>query len=115
MIFYFYRTSLYNACNKNFVTIVFVLQIKHVFSNYGIGVRYIMFVHSGVDTQYWNGHYGSKMSGGRVYLEFPQMFPSQEQSEDEGDEDEDESGPDLGGDRLVRPRQQFSDIPRHLW
>lgn len=39
---------------------------RHVFSNYKPGVRYIEFIHSGRDTQYWAGHYGSKMSHASV-------------------------------------------------
>ncbi|XP_023241270.1 F-box only protein 6-like [Centruroides sculpturatus] len=41
-------------------------QEKHVFSNYKPGVRYIKFIHSGKDTQFWAGHYGSKMSQATV-------------------------------------------------
>lgn len=43
-------------------------KIEHVFSNYGHGVRYISFYHGGMDTQFWAGHYGSKMAGGVVKL-----------------------------------------------
>ncbi|XP_071440805.1 F-box only protein 6-like [Hetaerina americana] len=41
-------------------------QVSHIFQNYGPGVRHIRFEHSGVDSQFWKGHYGSKMSGGSV-------------------------------------------------
>ncbi|XP_075212144.1 F-box only protein 44-like isoform X2 [Lycorma delicatula] len=42
--------------------------VQHEFSNYGPGVRYIRFYHGGMDSQFWAGHYGSKMAGGVVKL-----------------------------------------------
>ena len=38
-------------------------KVEHVFRNYGAGVRYILFADAGKDTQWWAGHYGSKMAG----------------------------------------------------
>jgi hypothetical protein len=48
-----------------------VCQVSHVFHNYGPGVRFIKFYHGGIDTQFWAGHYGSKMSGACVKLMIP--------------------------------------------
>lgn len=41
-------------------------KVEHVFRDYKPGVRYIGFQHCGKDTQFWAGHYGSKMTGGYV-------------------------------------------------
>lgn len=41
-------------------------QVTHVFRDYPAGVRFVQFQHSGQDTQFWAGHYGSKMAGGVV-------------------------------------------------
>lgn len=41
-------------------------KAEHVFKDYNPGVRYIVLEHHGKDTQFWAGHYGSKMSGGYV-------------------------------------------------
>lgn len=41
-------------------------QVTHVFRDYPAGVRFVQFQHSGTDTQFWAGHYGSKMAGGVV-------------------------------------------------
>jgi hypothetical protein len=38
-------------------------KVEHVFENYGEGLRLIVVHHSGKDTQFWAGHYGSKMTG----------------------------------------------------
>jgi hypothetical protein len=43
-------------------------QISYAFSNYGKGVRYIYYEHSGKDKKFWNGNYGSKMTGGKVII-----------------------------------------------
>lgn len=43
-------------------------QVAYTFRSYGPGVRYIMFIHCGKDTQYWAGHFGSKMAGARVEI-----------------------------------------------
>ena len=42
-----------------------------MFQKYGPGVRFIRFYHGGKDTQFWAGHYGSKMSGACVKLMIP--------------------------------------------
>jgi len=55
-----------------------------VFQSYGPGVRYIKFYHGGMDTQFWAGHYGSKMSGASVKLIIPP--PSSRKSSNEKDE-----------------------------
>ncbi|XP_074654806.1 F-box only protein 6-like isoform X2 [Tubulanus polymorphus] len=34
------------------------------------GLRYIKFIHSGKDTQFWAGHYGSKFTGASVKFDF---------------------------------------------
>lgn len=60
-----------------------------MFKNYGPGVRFIKFYHGGVDTQFWAGHYGSKMSGACVKLMIP-LHASRRSSiaEDESDPEE---------------------------
>ena len=42
--------------------------MEHFFRNYGVGVRYVKFEHDGQDTQFWAGHYGSKITGSTVKL-----------------------------------------------
>lgn len=46
-------------------------RIAHQFTDYGKGVRSVYFEHSGKDTKFWRGHYGSKMTGAVVYLTLP--------------------------------------------
>ncbi|XP_033097735.1 F-box only protein 44-like [Anneissia japonica] len=43
-------------------------QVEHTFKNYGKGVRFIRFIHRGKDSQFWAGHYGSKMAGAQVRI-----------------------------------------------
>lgn len=43
-------------------------QVTHVFRDYPAGVRFVQFQHTGTDTQFWAGHYGSKMAGGVVRI-----------------------------------------------
>ncbi|KAJ6661311.1 hypothetical protein lerEdw1_015449 [Lerista edwardsae] len=43
-------------------------QVSHVFQNYGPGVRYIRFLHTGQDTQYWAGHYGARITNSTVLV-----------------------------------------------
>lgn len=38
-------------------------KVEHTFTKYGLGVRYIRYADSGIDTQCYGGHYGSKMAG----------------------------------------------------
>ena len=45
-------------------------KVQHQFKGYGKGVRYIRFADGGKDTQFWGGHYGSKMAGARVRIIF---------------------------------------------
>uniref|UniRef100_A0A1B6F471 F-box domain-containing protein n=1 Tax=Cuerna arida TaxID=1464854 RepID=A0A1B6F471_9HEMI len=47
-------------------------QVSHTFKNYGPGVRFVLFKHGGQDTQFWAGHYGSKMAGGSVIARIPE-------------------------------------------
>jgi hypothetical protein len=46
-------------------------RIAHQFASYGKGLRSIYFEHSGKDTKFWRGNYGSKMTGAVVYLTLP--------------------------------------------
>ncbi|KAJ1526142.1 hypothetical protein ONE63_009303 [Megalurothrips usitatus] len=46
-------------------------KVRHCFSNYDKEVAAIVFTHKGKDTQFWAGHYGSKITGARVYVTFP--------------------------------------------
>lgn len=43
-------------------------QMKHVFKNYGPGVRYIRLVHGGKDTQFWAGWYGIRVTSTSVEI-----------------------------------------------
>lgn len=45
-------------------------KVEHIFRNYGAGVRYIRFADAGKDTQWWAGHYGSKMAAAWVRVWF---------------------------------------------
>ncbi|XP_072039827.1 F-box only protein 6-like [Amphiura filiformis] len=45
-------------------------KVEHVFCDYGPGLRYIRFFHKGKDTQFWAGHYGCKMAGAQVRIQF---------------------------------------------
>lgn len=42
-----------------------------MFQRYGPGIRFIKFYHGGMDTQFWAGHYGSKMTGACIKLKIP--------------------------------------------
>lgn len=43
-------------------------QMRHVFRNYGPGVRFIRFTHGGKDTQFWAGWYGIRVTDSCVEL-----------------------------------------------
>ena len=45
-------------------------KVQHQFKDYGKGVRYVRFADGGKDTQFWAGHYGSKMFGACVRIIF---------------------------------------------
>lgn len=45
-------------------------RVEHTFSDYGPGVRYVRFVDGGKDTKVWAGHYGSKMAGAQLRVNF---------------------------------------------
>uniref|UniRef100_A0A1B6J9E4 F-box domain-containing protein n=1 Tax=Homalodisca liturata TaxID=320908 RepID=A0A1B6J9E4_9HEMI len=47
-------------------------QVSHTFRNYGPDVRFLLFHHEGIDTQFWAGYYGSKMAGGSVIARIPE-------------------------------------------
>lgn len=47
-----------------------------VFEKCPKGVRKIKFWHEGQDTQFWKGHYGSKMAGGVVKIKFDSLDPT---------------------------------------
>ncbi|XP_066999154.2 F-box only protein 44 isoform X2 [Anabrus simplex] len=73
-------------------------KVVHKFYNYGPGVRYIRFYHGGIDTQFWAGHYGSKMSGACVKI-VPEGSPETDGTtsnspSNNGDDDDDR---DIGG------------------
>ncbi|XP_065223399.1 F-box only protein 6-like [Planococcus citri] len=46
-------------------------KVELTFDDYGPNVRYIKFDHEGKDTQFWAGHYGSKMSGAVLKISLP--------------------------------------------
>ena len=43
---------------------------EHTFADYGEGVRYFRFADGGKDSQYWAGHYGSKMAAASARIKF---------------------------------------------
>ncbi|KAI5713974.1 hypothetical protein M8J76_008880 [Diaphorina citri] len=43
-------------------------KVENKFENYPSGVRYILFIHEGIDSQFWQGHYGPKMTRATVFL-----------------------------------------------
>ena len=45
-------------------------KVEHVFRNYGVAVRYVLFMDGGKDTQFWAGHFGSKMAAANVQVQF---------------------------------------------
>lgn len=45
----------------------------HMFSNYGSGVRFLRFADAGKDTQFWAGHYGSKMAAAWARVWFSEL------------------------------------------
>ncbi|XP_015520933.1 F-box only protein 44 isoform X1 [Neodiprion lecontei] len=45
--------------------------IEHEFTNYGPGLRKVIFQHAGIDRRFWSGHYGSKMAGACVKVNLP--------------------------------------------
>lgn len=45
-------------------------KVQHMFTAYGAGVRYLRFADAGKDTQFWAGHYGSKMAGAWARVNF---------------------------------------------
>lgn len=82
------------------------------FADYPVGVRQLHVTSTGVDTQFWAGHYGSKFANTSVIISFP---PSVE-LKDEGDADTDHhesEGPSDSSDEEafveedVRPRLRF--------
>jgi len=42
--------------------------MTYVFKDYGHGVRFIRFTHGGVDTQFWAGHYGIRVTNSSVEI-----------------------------------------------
>ncbi|XP_021099029.1 F-box only protein 44 isoform X1 [Heterocephalus glaber] len=43
-------------------------EVSHTFSNYPPGVRYIWFQHGGVDTHYWVGWYGPRVTNSSITI-----------------------------------------------
>nr|XP_048317501.1 F-box only protein 44 isoform X1 [Myodes glareolus] len=43
-------------------------EVSHTFSNYPPGVRYIWFQHGGVDTHYWAGWYGPRVTNSSIVI-----------------------------------------------
>ncbi|KAB0802606.1 hypothetical protein PPYR_04792 [Photinus pyralis] len=50
-------------------------KIEILITQYPEGIEGILFEHEGRDTQFWTGHYGSKMAGGMVKLLFDSIDP----------------------------------------
>uniref|UniRef100_A0A8D9BIF8 F-box only protein 6 n=1 Tax=Cacopsylla melanoneura TaxID=428564 RepID=A0A8D9BIF8_9HEMI len=43
-------------------------KVENKFEDYPPGVRYVLFHHEGVDSQFWRGHYGPKMTQSTVFV-----------------------------------------------
>ncbi|RZC35566.1 F-box only protein 6 [Asbolus verrucosus] len=50
-------------------------KVELVVKDYPDGVKSIVFQHQGCDTQFWAGHYGSKMAGGVLKILFDSIEP----------------------------------------
>jgi hypothetical protein len=50
-------------------------KVEFLVKDYPTGVRRIIFQHEGRDTQFWKGHYGSKMAGGVLRILFDTIEP----------------------------------------
>ncbi|XP_012259517.2 F-box only protein 6-like isoform X2 [Athalia rosae] len=50
------------------------LHVEHEFTNYGPGLRKVVFYHGGMDRSFWAGHYGSKMAGACVKVNLPKSY-----------------------------------------
>lgn len=61
--------------NKSLFKKLIYLQVSISFKDYKEGVNTIIFQHEGQDTQFWKGHYGSKMSGSVVKILFDSINP----------------------------------------
>lgn len=44
-------------------------QVSHCFTEYGPGLRFILFEHGGQDTRYWDGWFGVRVTGSSVNVE----------------------------------------------
>uniref|UniRef100_F1L5W2 F-box only protein 6 n=2 Tax=Ascaris suum TaxID=6253 RepID=F1L5W2_ASCSU len=44
--------------------------VEHTFNDYPVGIRFVVFEHSGKDLQFWAGHYGSKMTKASVIVNY---------------------------------------------
>lgn len=51
-------------------------EVSHTFSNYPPGVRYIWFQHGGVDTHYWAGWYGPRVTNSSITIGPPAALMS---------------------------------------
>lgn len=45
-----------------------IFQVEHTFKSYPTGVRYIKVMHGGIDENFWQGHFGTKMAATSVVL-----------------------------------------------
>ncbi|KAM4020698.1 F-box only protein 27 [Anomaloglossus baeobatrachus] len=50
-------------------------QVSHEFRQYGAGVRYVKFSHTGKDTQFWKGWYGARMTNSSVTVKCHNLEP----------------------------------------
>lgn len=56
------------------ITTTNVLQTaSHVFTGYGTGVRKVYIAHTGVDTEYWAGHYGAAVTNVQCTVALPAL------------------------------------------
>uniref|UniRef100_V5GSZ5 F-box only protein n=1 Tax=Anoplophora glabripennis TaxID=217634 RepID=V5GSZ5_ANOGL len=54
-------------------------KVEVLVKEYPPDVAVLIFEHEGSDTQFWKGHYGSKMAGGVVKIVFDSIHPSEDE------------------------------------
>ncbi|XP_014226462.1 F-box only protein 6-like [Trichogramma pretiosum] len=64
-------------------------KFEHVFKDYGPGLRKIVFNHGGQDSQFWAGHFGSKMTRASIILEIPETYSGKNDLDNSTQEAED--------------------------
>lgn len=70
----------YNICFLCIINIF--VQVSHTFVNYPPNIRFVKITRGGKDTQFWAGHYGSKMAGANVHVTLPVLMKDESVQED---------------------------------